>query len=101
MINKKKVEKPKLWLSEENETDVSRLKSESSAMKLLMAGVIVVLFIGFITVLIALAGILLDGWRFHAANYNEFIQTLKTQERIIQSYTEEQKSINEIIKPEE
>jgi len=76
---------------------LENLKSESSSLKLLMAGVVIVLFIGFITILMSSASILLDDWRFHASSYNEFMQTLKTQEKIIQNYTDEQKTTLETI----
>ena len=45
----------------------------------LMGAVVLVLLLGFVTLLFALGSILLDGWRFNSEAYKNYIETVRTQ----------------------
>ena len=48
----------------------------------LMAGVVIVLFIGFITLILMVGGLLLDAWHFNSAVYKEYSEEVTTLESI-------------------
>jgi len=46
---------------------------------LLLTGVVVVLFIGFLTLLFALGAMMVDGWQYRAPTYQDLINQINAQ----------------------
>ena len=51
---------------------------------LIMAGVVIVLFIGFVTVLVAATGPIVDAWRFRSSSYESLIKQVSDQDTLIE-----------------
>lgn len=67
-------------LTPEQKIDVSNmLAEETSKINLLLTGVVVVLFIGFITLLFSLAALLISSWQQRPPSYQELINDIQAQ----------------------
>lgn len=51
----------------------------------IIVAIVVVLVIGFITMLLMVAGLVLDAWRFKSNSYESLMETIKSQQQIIES----------------
>lgn len=83
----KKDEEKRSWL----ELRVSELKSQNLFMQVLMGGVILVLFLGFLTLLI-------DAWRLRNNSYDNLIGIIYAQEKIIKENKQQQIEIEALFK---
>lgn len=61
---------------------------------LLLIGVIVVLFIGFLTLLFSLAGLMIQAWQYRTPTYQSLIDQLQQQNDEIKSLSSEIQILN-------
>ncbi|MFA5248165.1 MAG: hypothetical protein WC415_02895 [Patescibacteria group bacterium] len=62
---------------------VSKVEDKIEKINWLMGAVVVVLFVGFLTMLLMVAGLVLDTWRFKNDSYKELIETIRPQEKSV------------------
>jgi len=80
------------------ESEFGWLKRELGGVNKIMVGVIVVLVIGFITLLLMIAQMLIDSWRWKSGNDQLLLQSIQNSQTIIKTDTETQNRQNEILK---
>ena len=66
---------------EANFKELYKIKEKMKNTNWLMSAVVVVLFIGFLTMLFMVVGIVLDAWRSKSTSYNSLIETIRSQEK--------------------
>lgn len=76
------------------EKDVSQLGKQTSFLSVIVVAVIVVLFIGFVSVLVALSGILTDAWRY---NVNSYIDYQNSDRQTAQKFNDFEMRLQQIV----
>lgn len=79
-------------------TGYGQLKLDVERINTRMEVVVYALFIAFIVALIAVFGIFIDAYKFHAESYKEFKQTLNEQQNYNKDYKSLENSVNELTK---
>ncbi|MFH0814493.1 MAG: hypothetical protein V1902_00145 [Candidatus Falkowbacteria bacterium] len=59
--------------------------------------IVSILILGFITMLLMVAGLVLDAWRFKSNSYEGLIETIRTQEEIINNNKIQQAEVKSIL----
>lgn len=91
-----KNEKPQILISDPVHEAINRINKTIWA-------VVSILVLGFITMLLMVAGLVLDAWRYKTNSYEGLIETIRAQEKIIsdnQAQQNETKSLLQNIQKE-
>lgn len=79
--------------------DIAKIKKDLQKTDLIMIGIIIVLFIGFFGVAVALGGIIVDNLRSREASYQDLVNTINEENNKIDLLFDELRKTNtELIK---
>lgn len=83
--NKKFTPSEAAVISESAKRSERMINEKLKGVSWLMTGVVIVIFIGFITMIFMVGGLLLDAWHFNSAVYKEYSDKINTLESVQKS----------------
>jgi len=77
-------------ISESVKQSAKYIDDKIKNMNWLLGAIVLVLFIGFLTMLFMVGGIVIETWRFKSNSYEAMIETMRAQDQIIQNNNQKQ-----------
>ncbi|MES2409649.1 MAG: hypothetical protein V4509_05125 [Patescibacteria group bacterium] len=74
--------------------EVNKVNKEVEKVNYILVGVVLVLFIGFVTLLFSLAAIIVDAWKNRPSNYDELNSTISNMKIKLDSYQKSEDRLN-------